>query len=87
MNSGKAEIITTEEYGMKLPPVGLSDDSKYHMDNWVDCMRSRNKDTNGNIHTGYWHSVGCVMATRSYREGKKLYWDRAKEEIVDHPLS
>jgi len=87
VNSGKAEIITTEEYGMKLPPVGLSDDSKYHMDNWVDCMRSRNKDTNGNIHTGYWHSVGCVMATRSYREGKKLYWDRAKEEIVDHPLS
>ena len=87
VNCGKAEIITTEEYGMKLPPVGLSDDSKYHMDNWADCMRSRNKDTNGNIHTGFWHSVGCVMATRSYREGKKLYWDRAKEEIVDHPLS
>jgi len=50
-------------------------------------MRSRNKETNGNIHTGFWHSVGCVMATRSYREGKKLYWDRIKEEITDHPLS
>ena len=87
VKSGKAEMITTEEYDMKLPPANLSDDSKYHMDNWVDCMRSRNQDTNGNIHTGFWHSVGCVMATRSYREGKKLYWDRTKEQIADHPLS
>ena len=86
VKNGKAEMITTEEYGMKLPPVGLDDDSKFHMDNWADCMRSRNQETNGNIHTGFWHSIGCVMATRSYREGKKMFWDRAKEEIVDHPL-
>jgi hypothetical protein len=25
------------------------------------------------------------MATRSYREGKKLYWDREREEIVERP--
>jgi predicted dehydrogenase len=86
VKSGKAEIITTEEYNNQLPPTGLSDDSKYHMDNWTDCMRSRNQNTNGNIHTGFWHSVGTIMATRSYREGKKLYWDREKEEIVDRPL-
>ena len=24
-------------------------------------------------------------ATRAYREGQKLYWDRRKEEIVDQP--
>ncbi len=87
VKSGKAEMITTEEYGMKLPPAALGDDSKFHLDNWADCMRSRNRKTNGNIHTGFWHSVGTVMATRSYREGKKLYWDRQKEEIVDHPIS
>jgi len=86
VKNGKAELITTEEYGMKLPPVGLSDDSKYHMDNWVDCMRSRNPNTNGNIHTGFWHAVGTIMSTQSYREGKKLCWDRVKEEIVDHPV-
>ena len=86
VKKGQAEIITTEEYGMQLPPANLSDDSKFHMDNWADCMRSRNRETNGNIHTGFWHSVGCVMATRSYREGKKMYWDRVKEEIADHPV-
>ena len=60
---------------------------KFHMDNWIDCMRSRNQMPNGNIHTGFWHSVGSIMATRAYREGKKLYWDRNKEEITDHPVN
>jgi predicted dehydrogenase len=86
IKSGKAEIVTTEEYEMKLGPVNVSDNSKYHLDNWIDCMRARNLMPNGNIHTGFWHSVASIMATRAYREGKKLYWDRTKEEIVDHPV-
>ena len=49
-------------------------------------MRSRAKP-NGSIETGFAHAVAVVMATRSYREGKKLYWDRANEEIVDHPVN
>lgn len=83
----KAEIVTTPEYDMKMGPVSLSDDSKYHLDNWIDCMRDRNKTPNGHIHTGFWHSVAAVMATRAYREGKKLYWDRVNEEITDHPVA
>jgi len=86
INKGKAEIVTTEEYGMKLGPVYLSDDSKYHLDNWVDCMRDRNLTPNGNIHTGFWHSIAAIMATQAYREGKKVYWDHLKEEMVDHPV-
>lgn len=85
VKSGKAEIVTTKEYGMKLGPVSLSDDSKYHLDNWVDCMRSR-KVPNGSIHTGFWHSVAAIMATNAYREGRKLYWDPNKEEITRHPV-
>ena len=87
IKNGKAEIITTPEYDNKLAPVSLSDNSKFHLDNWVDCMRNRNQVTNGNIHTGFWHSITSIMATRAYREGKKLYWDRLKEEIVDHPVN
>lgn len=88
VKNGKAEMITTEEgYNSELPPVCVSDNSKYHLDNWIDCMRDRNPNTNGNIYTGVWHSVGQVMATRAYRENKKLYWDRINEEIVDQPSS
>jgi len=86
INNGKAEIITTPEYDNKLGPVNVSDDSKYHLDNWIDCIRDRNPNTNGNIHTGFWHSITSIMATLAYREGKKLYWDRSKEEIVDQPV-
>lgn len=82
VRSGKAEIVTTEEYGIKLGPVNVSDNMPYHLANWVDCMRDRNKVPNGNIHTGFWHSIASIMATQAYREGKKLYWDRTKEEIV-----
>jgi len=87
INSGKAELITCEEYGMKPGPTIQSDNSKYHLDNWVDCMRNRNFMPNGHIHTGFWHSIAAIMATRAYREGKKLYWDRKNEEITDHPVT
>jgi predicted dehydrogenase len=86
VSNGKAEIITTPEYDNQLGPVYLNDESKYHFDNWIDCIRARNKNTNGHIHTGFWHSITCIMATLAYREGKKLYWDRTNEEIVDHPV-
>jgi hypothetical protein len=71
---------------MKLGPVHPGDNIPYHLNNWVDCMRARNFNTNGNIHTGFWHAITSIMATRAYREGKKLYWDRANEMIVDHPV-
>ena len=35
---------------------------------------------------GFAHAVAVVMATRSYREGKKLYWDRKNELIIDQPV-
>lgn len=70
----------------EVPDVKQNDDLKYHTDNWLDCMRSR-KTPNGSIETGYAHSVALIMATKSYREGKKVYWDRSKDRIVEHPLA
>jgi len=68
------------------PPTDLSDNSKGHMDNWIECIRSR-QTPHGSIETGFAHSVAVIMATRSYREGKKMYWDRYNEQIIDHPPS
>lgn len=68
------------------PPIEQSDDLQYHTDNWLQCMRSR-KTPHGSIETGFAHAVAVVMATRSYREGKKMYWDRKKEQIVEQPFS
>jgi predicted dehydrogenase len=68
------------------PPVEQDDNLKAHTDDWFACMRSR-KTPNGSIDTGFAHAVAVVMATRSYREGKKMYWDRTREEILDHPVT
>jgi len=83
IKSGKAETVTTPEYGLNPGPVEVGDNSKYHLDNWIDCIRERNLKPNGHIHTGFWHAVAVIMATRAYREGKKLYWDPENELIVD----
>ncbi len=84
VQNGRAELVTIEGNN-NVPPPSQSDDSKPHLDNWIDCIRSRNMMTNGHIHTGFWHSVGAAMATQAYRTGKKLYWDRQNEEITEIP--
>lgn len=85
LHSGKAkpEPITLPGKD-ELPPLDQSDNLKYHTDDWFRAIRTRGT-TNGNIQTGFAHAVAVVMATRSYREGKKFYWDRKRELIVDQP--
>jgi predicted dehydrogenase len=85
VEKGEAELVTIDGHD-ELPPTAQSDDSKPHLDNWIDCIRERNLMPAGHVHTGFWHSVGAAMATQAYREGKKLYWDRHREEIVDYPV-
>jgi len=69
-----------------VPPVKQDDNLKAHTDNWFACMRSR-KTPNGSIETGFAHSIAVIMATRSYREGRKMYWDRKREDILDRAPS
>jgi predicted dehydrogenase len=67
----------------ELPPAGMGDEDLSHLRNWFDCLRSRHQP-NATVRHGFSHSVACIMAAQSYWSGKKLYWDPAAEEIVDH---
>ena len=69
----------------KVPPTYISDNVPFHMSNWFDCLRTR-KQPNATVLDGYAHSVAVIMAARSYREGKKLYWDPKTEEILGRPV-
>jgi len=68
----------------KLPPTGIGDEDLSHMTNWFECLRSR-KQTHATVEHGYAHSVACIMAARSYWEGKRFYYDAKAEAILDHP--
>jgi predicted dehydrogenase len=52
-----------------------------HMQNFFDCVRS-GKEPNCPFELGYRVSVACRMAVDSYRLGRSLRWDAAREEIV-----
>jgi predicted dehydrogenase len=68
----------------EAPPMGIDDMSREHMADWFECMRSRTP-THCTVEDGFAHSVACTMAAESYWSGKKLYWDAARETILDHP--
>jgi predicted dehydrogenase len=68
----------------KLPPMGIDDLTTEHMANWFECMRKR-EQPHCTVREGFAHSVACMMAAESYWTGKKVYWDAANEQIVDHP--
>ena len=64
---------------------GPGDDSVVHVMNWLKAMQSRS-EPNANVDHGFSHSIVIIMAAQSYWSGKKLYWDPAREEIVDEPV-
>ena len=65
-----------------IPPMGIDDLTLEHMANWFDCIRSR-RQPDSSVHDGFAHSVACIMAAQSYWLGRKVYWDRQREMIVD----
>jgi len=75
---GKRPTRISEEIALKpVQPV-------HHMKNWLESMRSR-KTPNADALSGYAHSVATIMAAEAEITGKKLYWDKKREEIVDRP--
>jgi predicted dehydrogenase len=65
------------------PPMGIDDNTLEHMTDWFECLRSR-QAPHCTVDEGFAHSVACTMATQSYWLGRRVYWDPAKEVIVDH---
>ncbi|MGA2475932.1 MAG: Gfo/Idh/MocA family oxidoreductase [Terriglobia bacterium] len=67
-----------------LPPGGMGDLDLHHMENWFECLRSR-QQPHSTVSDGYAHSLACITAAQSFWAGKKLYYDPATETILDHP--
>jgi predicted dehydrogenase len=67
-----------------VPPMGIDDLTTGHMANWLECLRAR-RQPEATVEDGFAHSVACTMAAQSYWAGKRVYWDAARELILDHP--
>lgn len=52
-----------------------------HMQNFIDCVRSRKKP-NCPFEIGFRSAIACQMAIASYRQGRAVRWDAEREEMV-----
>jgi predicted dehydrogenase len=57
------------------------DETHLHMQNFLDCVRSR-KQPNCPFEIGWRSAIACQMAVASYRKGRTVRWDAARQEIV-----
>jgi predicted dehydrogenase len=52
-----------------------------HVENFLDCVRTR-KTPNSDIETTHRTTSTCLIANISLRVGRKLKWDREKEQFI-----
>ena len=66
--------------------LGPDDDDVGHFTNWLQAMQSGTQP-NATVDHGFSHALVWIMAARSYREGRRLYWDPVRKQILDHPAA
>jgi predicted dehydrogenase len=72
--------VSIEESPAKAPDiVGGGDLTDVHMQNFIDCVRSR-KEPNCPFEIGYRSAIACQMAIASYRMGKAVGCNPDREE-------
>jgi hypothetical protein len=57
-------------------------DPKAHMQNFLDNIRGASRQLACPFDLGYRVAIACRMAVESYRLGRTVRWDAAREEIV-----
>lgn len=60
---------------------GADNMTSAHMRNWMECVRSR-QEPNAPVQAGYNHSVANLMTVRALQTGKRVTFDKQKQEIV-----
>jgi predicted dehydrogenase len=66
-------------------PIDQKDMLMAHIENFLNCMRTREKP-NLDVETGAKAVVVINLAAQSYREGKVMYWDEKRWKASDKPV-
>ncbi len=73
------EKTGAEKMYVEIPP---HDMQKEHMDNFLDCVRSRQQPV-FNAEFGYKIMTAIKLGVDSYRQGKVMVWDAERERVTD----
>jgi predicted dehydrogenase len=66
-------------------PIDQKDMMTAHIENFLGCMRTRQKP-HLDVETGARAVVVINLAAESYREGKTMYWDEKNWKATDRPI-
>jgi predicted dehydrogenase len=66
-------------------PIDQKDMMSAHIENFLGCMRTREKP-HLDVETGAKAVVVINLAAQSYREGKTMYWDEKRWKASDKPV-
>jgi hypothetical protein len=58
------------------------DETVKHWENFLECIHSRNHETNNTPELGYAAIVTVNLGTQSYREGKAYFWDAKSQRAT-----
>jgi predicted dehydrogenase len=72
--------ITSDGHQKFDPKTVAAAHAQSHMENWLTCLRSREKPT-ADIEYGHQHVVATVMAATAFETGQRQKYDLAKREI------
>jgi hypothetical protein len=64
-----------------MEDAGYFDSTGKHMQNFFDCVRSRQEPICP-LEVGFRSAIACQMAITSYRQQRTVRWDTNKEDIV-----
>jgi hypothetical protein len=69
---------------MPRQSAGSADYHGLHVQNFVDCMRSRQRP-NSDVEIGHNSMIACHLANIAQRLGRQVKWDVEKEQIIGDP--
>ncbi len=54
-----------------------------HMENWLQCIREKNRKTRADVHAGYAHSIASIMGARACETGRRMIYNAQSRTITE----
>lgn len=79
------QIIPETPEAQPIPgPSGLLEGYGVHQQKFIECLRTRKRPP-CDVVDGHHSTTALHLANISYRTGRKIFWDAAKEQIINDP--
>ena len=80
---GRTPSADAAELVGKTEDMGVED----HTANWLECIRTKNIQTNSPVEKGAFATIMCHAANISYRTGTKVTYDPKTKKFVNNPAA